>query len=114
MHEALAPRQEARCEGVAGEEADLLRAARTDASAFAPLYERYFPRIYAYCLRRAGAAMAEDLSSQIFTRALANLRTYRGGSVGAWLFRIAHNTVVNYLRDRRIQAPLDPTMLDSC
>lgn len=85
----------------------ILRAALHDLNRFAPIYERYVDRIYAYCLRRvASAADAEDLTSLIFTRAMIGVHDYRGGSVAAWLFRIAHNTVVNYYRDRRTHAPL--------
>ena len=92
------------------DEPRILARAREDPAAFAPLYERYFPRIYAYCLRRTGTAEeAEDLTSLVFTRALTGLAGYRGGSVAAWLFRIAHNAVANHLRDRRPQIPLEPT-----
>lgn len=89
------------------DEAAILRAALHDLNHFAPLYERYVERIYGYCLRRvASAADAEDLTSLIFTRAMMGLHDYRGGSVAAWLFRIAHNTVVNYYRSRKPQTPL--------
>jgi RNA polymerase sigma-70 factor (ECF subfamily) len=49
------------------------------------------------------------LSSQVFTRALGGLKGYRGGSVAAWLFQIAHNVVVNHLqaRQRRPQVSLE-------
>lgn len=86
----------------------LMQAARHNTHAFAPLYERYCQRIYAYCLRRvSNEADAEDLTSIIFTQAIANVASYRGGSVPAWLFRIAHNTVINHLRDRRPTIDLD-------
>ncbi len=89
------------------DEARTLERAREDPTAFAPLYERYFPRIYAYCLRRTGTAEgAEDLTSFVFTRALTGLGSYRGGSVAAWLFRIARNAVANHRRDSRPQVPL--------
>lgn len=89
------------------DEAAILRAAVHDLNRFAPIYERYVDRIYVYCLRRAAsAADAEDLTSLIFTRAMIGVHDYRGGSVAAWLFRIAHNTIVNYYRDRRAHAPL--------
>ncbi len=95
-------------EGQANEEVRLLELARNEPTAFAPLYERYFPRIYAYCLRRVGSnEEAEDLTSLVFTRALTSIGSYRGGSVVAWLFRITHNAVANHLRDRRPQLPLD-------
>jgi RNA polymerase sigma-70 factor (ECF subfamily) len=89
------------------DDAAILRAALHDLDRFAPLYERYVDRIYAYCLRRVSSpADAEDLTSLVFTRAMIGLPDYRGGSVAAWLFRIAHNTVVNYYRDRRPQIAL--------
>lgn len=101
-------RQGARADEDADEEARVVAAARADPAAFAPLYERYFPRVYAYCLRRVGSGEeAEDLTSLVFTRALTGLGGYRGGSVAAWLFRIAHNAVANHLRDRRPQRSLD-------
>ncbi len=82
--------------------------ARADPAAFRPVYEAYFPRIYRYCLRRVGCPQeAEDLASQVFTSALAALADYRGGSLAAWLFRIAHNAVANHLRGRRVTVPLE-------
>jgi len=89
------------------DEARWIVAARTKPAAFAPVYERYVERIYAYCARRTSLAEAEDLTSLVFSRALAAVHDYRGGSVAAWLFRIAHNVVVNHYRDRRPQLALD-------
>lgn len=93
------------------DEAAQLRAAQSDLAQFLPIYERYFPRIYAYCWRRVGNAQeAEDLVSHIFTSAMTNLSGYRGGLVAAWLFRIAHNAVINHLRSaesRRLPLSLD-------
>jgi RNA polymerase sigma-70 factor (ECF subfamily) len=84
------------------DESELMRRAMRDPAAFAPLYERYFDRIYAYCRRRTdGAQEAEDLCSQVFARALAGLAGYRGGNVAAWLFQIAHNTVAKHYRARK-------------
>lgn len=89
-------------------ERELMAAARTDIQAFTPVYERYFPRIFAYCRRRVNTLTeAEDLTSRIFTKALTHLHTYRGGNVGAWLFAIAHNTLVNHYRSRRPSVSLD-------
>lgn len=98
--------------------------AKHDVNAFAPIYERYCDRIYAYCYRRVGDTQdAEDLTSLIFTRAIASLSSYRGGTVVAWLFRIARNTVYNYYRDRKkhvsieaeeiVLAAHDPQPLDT-
>ncbi len=79
-----------------------------------PIYEQYFPRIYKYCLRRVGSVQeAEDLTSLIFSRALNALPGYRGGSMAAWLFRIAHNVVVNHFKSRRVTIPLDEVQADA-
>lgn len=91
-------------------EISLLYAARNDPACFAPIYDRYFGRVYAFCLRRTGSVQdAEDLTSQVFERAINGLATYRGGLVAAWLFRIARNVVANYYRDghRRLTVDLD-------
>lgn len=69
------------------EVAQTVERARANPAAFEPLYAEYFPRIYRYCLRRVSCPQeAEDLTSLVFTRALANLSNYRGGSFVAWLF----------------------------
>ncbi|MBI4477283.1 MAG: sigma-70 family RNA polymerase sigma factor [Acidobacteria bacterium] len=81
----------------------LVEAAQADPARFLALYDRYFHRVYAYVLRRAGSrAEAEDVTSEVFQRALANLKKYewRGVAFIAWLFRIA----ANELADRRKQA----------
>jgi len=92
----------------AGDEAALLRAARENPANFAPLYDRYFTRIYAYCLRRADSpAEAEDLTSQVFICALKGLTSYRGGLAAAWLFRIARSVVANHYRSRRAGLAVD-------
>lgn len=81
------------------DESALLAAAKHDIQQFATVYERYFPRIYRYCLRRCSTPdEAEDLTSQVFTKAIAGIQGYRGGSVAAWLFQIAHHTTLNYLQ----------------
>ncbi len=84
-------------EDQAANEVQIMLAAQRDLAQFAAIYARYFPRIYGYCLRRIQTAQeAEDLTSQIFTRAMVNIEQYRGGFVSAWLFRIAHNVVYTY------------------
>ena len=93
-------------------EAALIEQARNDPTAFGLLYERYVDRIYSYMFHRVGNVQdAEDLTARTFYRALDKLDTYvdRGLPFAAWLFRIAHNLVANWHRDRgrRKQLPLD-------
>lgn len=74
----------------------MIEAAQRDPSRFAELYERHFTRIYAYLMRRVGDRdEAEDLTSEVFHRALANLPRYewRGTPFVAWLLRIAANVL---------------------
>lgn len=94
------------------EEQGIMHRARDDLTAFAPIYEQYFAQVYSYCLRRVDNAQeAEDLSSLIFSRALRNVQGYQDGSVRAWLFTIAHNTIVNHYRDRKQKVSLDDTRI---
>lgn len=84
-------------------------AARAKASpaAFAPLYQRYVRPIYRYCYRRLGTReLAEDATSQVFTKALAAMPRYRGDAFRPWLFTIAHHVVTDVYRRRKPTAPI--------
>jgi RNA polymerase sigma factor (sigma-70 family) len=77
---------------------------------FAELYERTFPRVYAYVaslLRDRSAA--EDVTAQAFERAYRKRRSYRParGSMDAWLFGIARNAALDELRKRKRRATLE-------
>lgn len=85
------------------DEKELIERARTDKEAFGELYERYVDRIYNYVYYRIGnAADAEDLTAKIFVRAMGHIANYQDQGVpfSAWLYRIAHNLVANWHRDR--------------
>jgi len=74
----------------------LIEAAQQDPARFAELYENNFERVYAYVVRRVGnRAETEDLTSEVFHHALANLKRFewRGIPFAAWLFRIAANLI---------------------
>jgi RNA polymerase sigma-70 factor, ECF subfamily len=77
---------------------------------FAELYERTFPRVYAYVasLLRDRAA-AEDVTAQAFERAYRKRRSYRTrrGTMEAWLFGIARNAALDELRRRKRRASLE-------
>jgi len=94
------------------EEDVLTRAAQGDRDAFGSLYERYIERIFNYVYYRTGNLHdAEDLTARVFQRAMSHIRNYtdRGVPFSAWLYRIAHNLVANWHRDRsrRQEIPLD-------
>jgi len=85
------------------EEQVLGRASTGDRDAFGVLYERYVERIYNYVYYRTGNLHdAEDLTARVFQRAMNHIHTYtdRGVPFSAWLYRIAHNLVANWHRDR--------------
>ena len=80
------------------DEQTLVEAAQADPARFLDLYQRYFHRVWAYVIRRtANRAEAEDVTSDVFRRALENLRGYewRGTPFAAWLLRIAANTLAH-------------------
>jgi len=76
----------------------LVEAAQRDPSKFAELYERHFERVYAFAVSRVrDRDAAEDITSEVFHKALAHLPAYqwRGAPFGAWLIRIAANAVLD-------------------
>ncbi|MGB8472835.1 MAG: sigma-70 family RNA polymerase sigma factor [Candidatus Acidiferrum sp.] len=95
------------------EERLLVEAAQADPSKFDALYELHFERIYFFILSRVhDRAIAEDLTSEVFHKALANLPSYewRGTPFSAWLFRIASNAIADqYKRANREQQADDDT-----
>lgn len=101
---SLAGSNPARLDGPSSDERELVERAKRDPEAFGLLYERYVARIYRYLYYRTGNLQdAEDLTARTFYRALEHLPRYqeRGLPFTAWLYRIAHNIVVNWQRDRR-------------
>lgn len=93
-------------------DADLVELAKSDQDAFGELYERYVRKIYNYIYyRTSNQHDAEDLTARVFYRAMAHIDSYtdRGVPFQAWLYRIAHNLVANWHRDRgrRKIIPLD-------
>jgi RNA polymerase sigma-70 factor (ECF subfamily) len=93
------------------EEQALIERARLDPQAFAALYDRYVQRIYHYALRRSGDyAMAEDITSATFEKALEHLRKYgwKGESYLAWLYRIAYQQMIQHFRRNHRYVSLPP------
>jgi RNA polymerase sigma-70 factor (ECF subfamily) len=85
------------------EEVNLTQAIQGDHEAFGQLYEQYVERIFNYIYYRTGNQHdAEDLTAKVFFRAMRRIADYeeRGLPISAWLYRIAHNLVANWHRDR--------------
>ena len=93
------------------EERILVEAAQKDPSRFGELYENNFERVYAFIARRVrDRAVVEDLTSDVFHKALSNLGRFewRGVPFAAWLFRIAANVIV----DRSSRAAKELSSID--
>jgi RNA polymerase sigma-70 factor (ECF subfamily) len=87
----------------------LVARARVDPAAFGELYDFYLPRIYGYVARRVeDRAVAEDLTSTTFERALGAVRRedFRNASFGGFLYRVAANAVIDHARRARHDVPL--------
>jgi RNA polymerase sigma-70 factor (ECF subfamily) len=96
----------------------LVEAAQKDPTRFAELYEINFGRVYAFIARRVpNRDEAEDLTSEVFHKALANLPRFkwRGAPFAAWLFRIAANMIADRskrtTKERDISEADEPTDL---
>jgi len=83
------------------EERQIVKQAQADPEAFGRIFDSYYSKIFNYCLRRTqNTQVAEDLTGEIFFKALNSLKKFRWQNVpfGAWLFKIAANEVINYYR----------------
>jgi RNA polymerase sigma-70 factor (ECF subfamily) len=95
----------------------LVEAAQKDPAKFGELYDIHFERIYAFVARRVrDRDKAEDLTAEVFHKALANLKSYewRGTPFVAWLFRIAANAVSDLAKrsarePSRMEDPPEPS-----
>jgi RNA polymerase sigma-70 factor, ECF subfamily len=99
--------------GQGTDERVLVEAAQRDPAKFEALYELHFERVYAFVASRVrDRATAEDVTSEVFHKALANLPSYewRGVPFAAWLLRIAVNAIVDCAKRaaREFPAPDDP------
>jgi RNA polymerase sigma-70 factor (ECF subfamily) len=84
---------------------DLVRRVRANEPlAFEELYERYSPRVFGYLFQRLNgdAEEAEDLTADVFTRVYEKIDAFQpqGAPLSAWVFRIAHNRLIDTIRRR--------------
>jgi RNA polymerase sigma-70 factor, ECF subfamily len=89
-----------------------LRAGKGDAAAFGVLYDRYVEAVYRYVYYRVrNDADAEDLVSDVFTRALRAIPRYEPRvAFLAWLYRIARNAVIDRSRRARTQISFEDAL----
>lgn len=85
---------------VLDEDAEMVRSAQINPTAFKHLYQKWLNPIYRYFYFKVGNVKdAEDLSSQVFLKAFESLPRYKDqGNFSAWLFSIAHTKAVDYYR----------------
>jgi len=90
------------------------RARQLDDEAWKAIFDRHYPRLYAYLYYRVGNAdVAEDLCGEVFERAVKSIHRFktRDGGLSGWLTRIAQNLAHDYYRRNKSRPP-DPLELN--
>ncbi len=88
------------------QEEQMIRAAQEDPRKFAPLYDKYYLRIFRYVFQRVhDEETAADITSQVFAKAIVNLPNFqfRGVPLGAWLYRVAGNELNQFYRKNKAE-----------
>lgn len=98
--------------GVTGIRSLVQKAKRRDPDAFGALYDEYVDQIFRYIYYKIGNfTEAQDLTGQTFLKAFENIDSYevREVAFSSWLYRIAHNLIVDYFRreSKRENVPID-------
>lgn len=85
-----------------------------DSEAFGEIYDFYVDAIYRYIFFKVGKEDALDLTENVFLKVWEKLRTYKRGKsyFSSWLFRVAHNTIVDHYRMRKAYTELDTNVPD--
>jgi RNA polymerase sigma-70 factor (ECF subfamily) len=86
------------------------RAQHNDSQALTEIYEAYFDKIYRYIVMRIRNEMeAEDLTQQVFMKVLQSISSFKSQGVpfSSWVYRIAHNQVVDFLRQQNRKSTVD-------
>ena len=98
------------------EESLVRRAQQHDQTALTQIYEENFDKIYRYIVLKIGdRTEAEDMTQQVFLsafKAISSFKHRKGTPFSSWLYRIAHNQIVDYLRkkSKRATVPLEETL----
>jgi RNA polymerase sigma-70 factor, ECF subfamily len=97
------------------EELVIIEAAKADPAQFAPLYNKYYKQIFNYVYQRMDSKdSAFDITGQVFLKALTNLEKYRfkGVPFASWLYRIAHNEVMQLYRTQKDKRSINADISD--
>ena len=86
-----------------------------ETQAFALIYDELVKPVYRYIFYRVESNIAEDLTEDTFLKVWQNLKKYKKGKhpFSSWVFRIAHNLVVDYYRKNRTTEEIDDRMADT-
>lgn len=96
-------------------EQELVKAARYNPDAFAPLYDKYYKPIFLFIFRRTeNEDLTADLAQQVFIAAMINLKRYeyKGVPFSAWLYRIALNEISMYFRKAKKERTVSADVSD--
>jgi len=97
------------------EEQLIIQAKNGNQHAFTQLYDQHFDKVFRYIyVRLKNQAESEDLTQEVFIKAINAIGSYKyeGAPFASWLFRIAHNQLIDFVRMRNKQqtAPLDEAL----
>ncbi len=89
-------------------------AQKGNTKAFAEIYDLYFPQIHKYVYYKVSEDHVDDVVSTVFIKSWSKLNKYRKQkcAFGAWVFRIAHNTVVDHYRTNKEFYELEDRIAD--
>ena len=95
----------------------VLRAKKGDREAFGKLYLSYLDQIYRYIFFRVDQErhVAEDIAQDVFLKAWEKLTNFKfkNGTFKAWLYKIARNKTIDFLREKRKRVNLNPEIADN-
>jgi len=97
------------------EELIIIQAAKVNPERFAPLYDKYYKKIFNYVYQRMDSKdTAFDITGQVFLKALTNLNRYeyKGVPFASWLYRIAHNEVMQLFRSQKDKRAINADISD--
>lgn len=93
----------------------IIQAAKVNPERFAPLYDKYYKKIFNYVYQRMDSKdTAFDITGQVFLKALTNLNRYeyKGVPFASWLYRIAHNEVMQLFRSQKDKRAINADISD--
>ena len=89
------------------------RCRQDEPGAFEQVYRQHAPRLFGLACRLVGRNEAEDLLQEIFLAAHRKMALYKGeSSLGTWLFRLATNQCLDYLRSKRARLAMLTDSID--